>query len=413
MIYFSEFGVPTPTTDVVFAVQDFVSGTSTGAQTFTSPTITGVTPKGVMILSPYQRVSDEPAESPIMQCVVGFVQGTNDVNGRAFSRDGVADTSALNSFSNNQAISGFGPTGTGAKSASGQTASGGVELNYTINTDNTRNVFTAFAGADCSAFVGSKDLGTGTTAQDINTVGFLPDVVLAVFPCAPTSGTAANDMHYSFGIVTYEGATYPQRCVVWTEDIGQPTGEPYMSLLTTRGGARISQSNGTLVHDLLFNDFDSSGFSITCNASAASGDVVYMALKFTWRQVKLVDFDTPTTTGSHSITGAGFTPRYALIVITNLEVVDDTASRATSDNQGGFSISTVASDEQWSASYRIDAGATTTDTGNQLTAGVIGPSATDCDAIAATFSAWTSDGVTLSYTAVQGNAKKGFVLFVE
>jgi hypothetical protein len=34
MIYFSDFGVSGPTTDVVFAVQDFDTGTSTGAQTF-------------------------------------------------------------------------------------------------------------------------------------------------------------------------------------------------------------------------------------------------------------------------------------------------------------------------------------------------------------------------------------------
>jgi hypothetical protein len=31
----------------------------------------------------------------------------------------------------------------------------------------------------------------------------------------------------------------------------------------------------------------------------------------------------------------------------------------------------------------------------------------------ATFAAWTSDGVTLNYSAVQGTGKKGFILFVE
>jgi hypothetical protein len=371
VIYFSDFGVPAgPTTDVVFAVQDFVSGTSTGVQTFTSPTITGVTPKGVMILSPYQLVADEPGETGIMGCVIGFVQSTNDVNGRAWSQDNTASTNAAKYFNNNQALSGLNLTGTGAKAATGQTASGGVELNYSTNTDNTRNVFTAFAGADCSAFVGSRDLGTGTTAQDIATVGFLPDVVLAVFTAATTSGSNSADMFHSFGIAAYEGGTYPQRCMTWAENDASAAGAPFMSLLTTRGGARISEANGTLVHDLLFNDFDASGFSITCNASAVNADVVYMALQFTGRQHKLVDFDTPTTTGSHSITGAGFTPRYALIVITNLEVVDDTASRATSANQGGFSVSTVASDEQWSVSYRIESGALTTNTGTQMSAGV-------------------------------------------
>jgi hypothetical protein len=44
---------------------------------------------------------------------------------------------------------------------------------------------------------------------------------------------------------------------------------------------------------------------------------------------------------------------------------------------------------------------------------IMGASATDCDAIKGTFTAWTSDGVTLNLSATQGTAKKGFILFVE
>jgi hypothetical protein len=409
----SYLGMPSADeTDVFFAVQDFVTGTTTGVQTFTSATISGMTPKGVMLFTPSQFVADA-SESAVMNCGIGFVQGTNDVCGTATSRDNNATTQNARIFNNNTALAGYDATGNGVKDATGSTASGGVALDFTTNGDvSYRYAFTAFAGTGVSCYVGSLDLGAGSGAIDVTGVGFAPDVILAVLTGSVNSGSVNNDIFYSFGIITNESGTYPQRCFAWAEANGAADGAPFMSLSATRGAAKISTSDGTLTYDLLFNNFDADGFDVTPSSSSSSNDLVYMALKFNGSSHKLVAFDTPTSTGSSTITGAGFTPRYALIIITNLETVGDFTARAASDLQGGWSISSVASDEQWSASHRIEVAATT-NTGNQLSAGIIGPSAADCDAIAATFTAWTSDGVTLNFTAVQGTAKKGFVLFVE
>lgn len=400
-------------TDVFFAVQDFVTGSLTGVQTFTSLTIPGMTPKGVVLFTPSQAVGDEPGESARMNCGISFIKDSVDMFGVGYSQDNSASTSSVRMFHSNKAVNGFDSVGNTVKQATGSTAAGGVSLDFTQNDDvSFRYAFTAFAGTGVTCFVGSFDLGTSAGTIDVTAPGFTPDVILALLTGNVASNTLNNDMYYSFGIATNESGTYPQRCFAWSEDNLASDGAPFMSLSATRGAAKISETDGALLYDLLFNNFDASGFDVTLSASSSSNDLVYMALKFNGSSHKLVAFDTPTSTGAYTITGAGFTPRYALIVITNLETTGDFASRATSALQGGFSISSVASDEQWSASHRIQ-NAATTNTGCQLSAGVIGPSATDCDANKATFTAWTSDGVTLNFSAVQGTAKKCFALFVE
>lgn len=412
----SYLGMPSADeTDVFFAVQDFVTGTSTGAQTFTSPTISGMTPKGILVFAPTQIAADL-AESAVMNCCIGFVAGSSDVCGTGYSGDNRGTNNGCRMFISTElggaALRCFDVNGTGSKRATGTTAAGGVDLNFTLNDDvSYRHAFTAFAGTGVTCYVGWLDLGSGAGTIDVTDPGFAPDVILTLLTGNVTNDSLNADLYYSFGIVTNEGGAYAQRCFAWAER-RTAGGVPLMSLSADRGAAKISETDGALTYDVLFNNFDSSGFDVTLSGSASGNDLVYMALKFNGSSHKLAAFDTPTSTGSYTITGAGFTPRYALIVITNLETSGDFTARAASDLQGGWSISSVASDEQWSASHRIEVAATT-NTGNQLSAGVIGPSSTDCDAIAATFTAWTSDGVTLNFTAVQGTAKKGFVLFVE
>ena len=404
-----------PPGDVVFAANDFETGTATGAQSFTSPTISGVTPKGVMVFWPTQKVSEEPGESPVMNCGISFIQGTNDMFGVAFSRDNVASPESVRMYHNNKAINAFNISGSTVKQATGQTASGGVELNFSQNTDvSYRWAFTAFAGADTSCFVGSLDLGTGTSAIDITAPAFTPDVILTILTGNTGSNALNGDLYFSFGIVTNEGGTYAQRCFAWSEDDNAADPNPKMSISTNRGAAKIADTDGVKLYDLLFNNFDANGFDITPSASAGGDDLFYMAIKFNGRSHKLVAFDTPTGTGTFDISGAGFTPSYALLIMTNLEVVDDFSSRAASNAQGGFSICSICADEQWSASHRIEAtGAANSNTGNQLASGVIAPSATDCDAFAATFTQFTNDGVRLNVIATQGTAKKCFALLVQ
>jgi hypothetical protein len=414
MIYFSDFGVSGPTTDVVFAVQDFDTGTSTGAQTFSSSTITGVTPKAALVLSPFHNPANDPGETAAVGIGVGLADASADINARGFNRDNVSATAAFRTASATKGYEVFNNTGSSIKQADVTMASGGLTFTFTTNSSpSLRGSYVAFAGADVSAKVGTIALGTGTSAIDVTGPGFQPDVVILIGTGRLFDANLTNPFVYNFGFCAYEGGSYAQQCVMWAESHALADSRPFQSLLDDCAGGEIGDTNGALTYKLTVGGFDANGFDVTPSASAGSDTVGYLALKFAGRQHKIVAFDTPTTTGSHSITGAGFTPRFALVVLTNLEAINSHPG-TTSDNQSGLAICTIGSDEQWSTSWRINAAEATTDTASQISnVALMGASATDCDAIKATFSAWTTDGVTLSYSATQGTAKKGFILFVE
>jgi hypothetical protein len=414
VITFYDFGVAGPTTDVVFAVQDFDTGTSTGAQSFTSATITGVTPKAALVIGALHQTANDPGETAGMSLTVGMVDATAGMRSRAHSRDNTASTNVSSRIDTTLAFQMRDVNGTDFKSATGTTTSGGIALNFTQNNSpDCRALFAAFAGADTSGKVGSRALGTGTAAQDINTVGFEPDVVIFVM-AGQNAGVSSTPMHINFGMaVNNGGGSVTQRSVMWNETTALADSRPFQAIRTDCAVGELSSTDGSVAYKVVASDFDASGFSLTCSASAGADTVIYTALKFTGRQFNLVDVTTPTSTGSFTITGAGFTPRFALLVLTNLETVDDHPG-STDDKQSGFSVCCIGSDEQWSASWRINAAEATTDTASQVSnVAIMGASATDCDAIKGTFTAWTSDGVTLNLSATQGTAKKGFILFVE
>lgn len=410
MIYFSDFGSGAVTVSI--AVMDLASGTTTGAHdvNYTSSLISGVTPAATLIVGSIHQVANDPGETATACISVGAVQGSTDVAAFAASSDAQTDTDTIRGMLNDRALQLNDGQGSVPASAAGTNISGGVQLNYTANTAvNKRFMAACFAGADVMAKAGTVGLGTGTSAIDVNTVGFQPDAVILF---SSNDVVSANDLifQFTFGACVYDGGAYTQRSVGMVETENATDGAPFQALQTDC--AACTKLTSASITKMVVSDFDANGFSITPNSSQGSDDVHYLALKFTGRAVKIVDFTTPTSTGSQAITGAGFTPQFALAVLTNLEAVNG-ALATSSDLQSGFAISFIG-DEQWSTSIRLDSGAPTTDTGSQCSNNAImGASATDCDAIKASLTSFDSDGMTLNYSAVQANGKKGFILFVE
>lgn len=395
--------------DVTIVVQDFETGTATGAQSFTSSAISGVTPTGVLIIGGNHNVANDPNESASACIMVGSIVGTDDYTSCAFSSDAAGTIASRSGTYSNKGIEQVSGGGSVRKRATGQTISGGIELNFSTNLDSSqRHAFIAFTGSDVQAYTNVINLGTGTSAIDVNTVGFQPDVVIFYGSQNPLD-TVSGGFMYTFGFATSDGT---QRCCVMSEENAITDSEPYQSILTDAAIASLAVTNGALSYKVTAGSFDSSGFSVTPSASAGSDRVAYLALKFNGRSVKIVDFTTPTSTGSQAITGVGFTPQFALAVLTNLEAVDSFPG-ATSDLQSGFSLCAIG-DEQWSTALRIDSGLATSDTATNMQNNAIrGASDTSTGAIVASLTSFDSDGMTLNYSAVQGTGKKGFILFIE
>lgn len=404
------FALSGPTTNVTIAVQDFSTGTTTGVQTFTSTAMTGVTPQAALVFGGWHQAALDPGPSNHALFTIGSIaNGQNCImaalfdastigSGNTIDRKGNWNTHAVKVYTNATILN----------SASGSLASGGISLNFDTNTTSTRKAFVAFAGSDVTAANGSIALGTGTSAIGVN-VGFQPDVVILFGDLRAVNNNTVTDVGYTFGIATGDGT---QRCVVGSEASAITTATPYQAILTNRAAASMT-TGGAFSYGLTVGGFSSTGFTVTPSASAGSQAVFYLALKFTGRSVKIKDINTPTSTGAQAITGVGFTPQFALAVLTNLEATDPTFPLATDDLMGGLSFCAIG-DEQWSVTGRTDSGNPTPDTqGNMQANALYGSSATAIGTIVASLTSFDADGMTLNYSAAAATAKKGFALFVQ
>jgi hypothetical protein len=400
------------TSDVKIAVQDFTDPTATGNQDYTTSAFASKTPVAALVMSTWHRSANDPGESIHARLAIGAMDGTTQTSAWMSSRDNSANTSTSNYQRSDQVHVQVDSGGTNlVQRAAGSFISEGIRLNYTnivANVGQVRGTFVGFAGADVTADHGNISLGTGTSAISVTT-GFQPDVVIFYGMGSSTQDAIPSDMRFFFGIALADGT---QKCVIWAEESGVADGTPYQTLYTNRCGGRLAPAGGGLTYHLTAGGFSGTGFQVTPSASAGSQRMHYLALKLNGRDLSLFEFDSPTSTGTQSYTAPGFMPQFALAVLTNLEAVDSVPG-TTSDNQGGLGISFIGN-EQWAASARIDSGAATTDTGCRLqNHALLGPSATATNAIVASLTSFDATGLTLNYSAVQGTAKKGFMLCIE
>lgn len=387
------------------AFDGFSTGSGTGSKDYTIAALGSVTPKAAFLVGTNQLVSSEPNEQADTSFTFGVITAAGQAACFSFSQDDLANTNCKSNSRTDRALLIHDDN-----TASGALIAGGINLDFGVNNNDKRFTAAFFVGEDITATSGTIALGTGTSPIAVNT-GFEPDVVILFGEHGTFDNTpVTTGMKYQFGVAANDGSA-TQRCVVCSEEDGQAAGEPYQSLLTDCALGLNSQTTGAIAAKGVVGGYSGSGFTLTPTASLQSRVAAYLALNFGGRAFKLMSFDTPTTTGNHSITGVGFRPSFALAVVTNLEAVD--TSGATSDLQSGFGIGFISDYYAWSNAWRIDSGADPTDTASQTSnVALMGPSATDCDAIRASFVSFNADGMTLNYSATQGNAKKGFVLFV-
>lgn len=398
---------------ITIAVQDFQSGTTTGVVNYTTATLSGKDTRAALIFGTRQIVADEPGETVSAQISVTFMSELGGQHFRTLSQDGVANTNTSRNFTNAADVRGFNSAASALNySGIATPISGGVSINWGTASTNHRLFYVAFAGSSIVKSSGDTNLGTGTSAITVSLTGsYTPDLVIIGGVNAPSDG---NFFTYSFGLALKDGT---QRFVSGGEGQALAVGTPFQSIVTDRCAGQISSTDGSLTYTVTASNFVDGSIDFTPSANAGSDVIQFLALKLPGCQLAIRDFTTPTATGNSSITGVGFEPDFALLVLTNLETTYTAAghpgTQTSGDLMSGFSICAIG-DEQWSFAIRIDGGAATTDTATQTkNVAVLGASATSCAAIEATLVSFDADGMTLNYSAVQGTGKKGFILFIK
>lgn len=398
-----------PSGDVTITVQAFETGTTTGSVDHTSAALAGITPKAVLAPMAWQRVTDEPGESSGAH--VGFAVMDDGGTGKvaiAGSRSGQTSTQdwRVHWLSTPRFIIYEPGTTTTQLNAASSIIAGGINLDYGTLAENYRIPFVAFAGSDVLADVLEY---TANIASSTLSPGFESDVVIGFTNCYQADNSNDTYFAYSFGVATADGN---QRCVVGSEDGAIAQGDPRQAILSGNILAQVLAS-GAKTYGITASNFTGTSFDIDADAGTGGDDFFFLALNLGGRRSALVDYTTPTSTGSHSVTGVGFTPQFALLILTNLEETDPTFPVGTDDLMSCLSICQIGN-EQWSYATRIDSGADPTSTASQLKETAVFLLAPGGGThIEAALTSFDSDGMTLNYSTVQATGKKGFILFIE
>lgn len=397
---------------VVIATTRTACNTSTGNQDITTTDLGGLTPKAAFFTVTHATVDGTATDHAIIgigaatatderwSCSVGSenAQGTTDTD-----RRGATDECIIKLLAGSASVDG--------EADFVSFITNGVRINWgNAPASGFLLTVTLYAGTDLSAKAGISSLSTQDNTTDVNTVGFEPDVVFF-----GTHNTLINDSGYTLAMLSYGVATNKNPVVqsswVWASNNGQASGTILAQICNNYAFGQCSLTE--LSYGCEVGTFDASGFSITSRLGDASADNVgYLALAFN----NVVDFktgiiDSPTSTGSQSITDPGFKPQYVNLGLTQMQAVN---TFYTTGLGGSFGISVFDEDNAYCNSYQDEDGSGTSNTQCISDDTVINlPEDDGTSGHVAAFTSFDTNGWTWNFSATLGTAVKFWYLAIE
>lgn len=385
----------------------------TAVITGTSPTSIGTksfefagfgTPQAVIIFVSEANTTNNP-ESDGGICI-GFTDGTNQGLAVTVMEDGVATTNTNRRYRNTKVAYLLSPGGGNKLIANFNAwATDGITLDFTIVDSVAHHLSIMLIKGCADAYVGNVSMGT-TATIDITAPGFKPNLVLAACTGTPNTSVAAQAV-ISFGAAHNNSSdmiTQGQIALSSRDALSTETG-----YVVTRDDSFVGQMNiGVQNWKGVAESFDASGFSINPDASAGSDDLVYLALDTGDTDGVSVDIvNSPTSTGTWSITAPGFTPQSTILAMASGPVTNTILDA----DPISFALSMFDGTTEACIGVDIDDAATTTDIQSNQAAKAIqtyefGGSTHDL-MHEATFNSFDANGYSLSFpTYVDGTARK-------
>lgn len=254
-----------------------------------------------------------------------------------------------------------------------------------------------------SAFAGTFTKNTGTGAQAVTGVGFLPKILILWTAYKTAADAVSSDYSYSWGMTTGASESYSAS---FSSQGGVGT-----SNNSKRGAAKaltVVQYGETTLAEADLTSFDADGFTLDWTTNSGGAQLIhFLALGGTdITGQKVLTFSTPVGTGNHAVTGVGFVPDAVILARHGPFTVPVTIPNSTQNQEHTFSF--ISGFAQHAMGVSADDGINTAAADYNL-ARVI---KTDLASVAvnssaslveqATLLSLDTDGFTLNYTAVNG-----------
>jgi len=273
--------------------------------------------------------------------------------------------------------------------------------------------FGSLEGGCTQKVTGELTFNTTLTPVSVTGLGFTPDFVILFCGDYMRNGVSSLGANgtISIGIAVNDGSQ-TQRALSWGEQNNVTNGNPKQYLSTTEAIVIQDPASSAKLFSAELNSFDVGGFTMTPTFISVGETHTrfcgWLAVKLHGGTCALVDYTTPTATGSHATTGVGFTPQMCLAVMGSLTSTD--SSVGPSNDTGGISISTFTAGSQWAGGMRAEAGVPPNTASFRSQKAMQVPVGNLINSTVAQFTSFDADGFTLNFTTTDGTARKGFVL---
>lgn len=364
------------------------------------------TPKAAMFFYGIGESNDTIRAS--LRVSEGYTDGTNQAASSSFSLDGQATSATGRINSSNSVIIGAGVSASSpsVKASFSQWITDGVQINITAAASAPRYLTVVLInGSDVlNAAVVTTQLTS--TSNVISSLSFEPSYVyLNSIGLNSVNGATSNSISlFSSGIAINDGSDSNCGQLCYDSDNASTTNAGQYTSNTYSVGQFFS---GSLSWGGSVGSYTANGFTITTTASPGNDYISFLAIELgSGAQIKIVSHDSPTSTGNHSFTGAGFTPTYAMLMGGN--------ATAYNSPSNSFTISTFNSDDtnqSTSAFSSLDSQASSVAKSISKSGGIVQLNG-NSKQFESTFTGFTSDGMDHNFTTVDGSARKWAAFYI-
>lgn len=279
------------------------------------------TPQAAIIQITEANTTNNPASHSGVG--IGFTDGTIDTAVAIFAEDNVATSDTERGNYSNACVKLYDTTGIEITGVFSAWATNGITINFTAtDTTQAHHIQITLIKGCTNAYVNTKQLTT-TGVNDITDPGFKPNLVY--FTC---TGNSADNSSTTNSILSF-GAAHNNSSDVVTQGqvaVSHTTGLATAQIFcVTRNDSCVGQQfNGTQSWAGSAETFDASGFSINTGAASPGNDYIYyLALDTGDTDGVSIDIvDSPTTTGTWSITSPAFTPQSVTLCMTTTSTIN-------------------------------------------------------------------------------------------
>jgi hypothetical protein len=388
-----------PTASVYTAVARAALNTSTGTQQITTANFGGATPKAAIQVTTYATTNNTEATHAVMS--IGFTDGTDDVCITFSSEHGQSITDTVRGMTDDfMRLNLPGILAADCEAAFSSFISNGIEINLTSAPDAAYMMhLMLFGGTPVEAKVGTIITGQPGNEQDINTIGFEPDVVFFI-DADRDINQEVSDNYGSFGLA-YNGAAIEQRAITFEDDEGDATVNARGEYLTSYAIGKVNS------YRIEVGNFDAGGFSIWTRTTGANS-VAYLALKFTDKVLALSTLQTQAFSGTQEL-DLGINPDM-LIAGLSMSSTQNTLNTTGDAFPVGFWMADGT--DEYSTWMRSEDAVGTTNTASFSADSLTLHNHAGLEAYQGSLQSFDNDGLTISWTSVDATPRYWWLLLI-